>query len=104
MKRKLVKQGQATLMVSLPQSFVKRFNLKKGDEVDLTETENKVIVAGKGKHEIKKISLDLTKANERVITWAISASHKKGYDEITLHYKDEKVIKLVEKLVKNLMR
>ena len=35
MKRKVVKQGKSTLMISLPSKWVKDNNINRGDEIDL---------------------------------------------------------------------
>ena len=43
MKRKLVKQGPATLMVSLPVKWLQSQNLNKGDEVDIEVKDNKIV-------------------------------------------------------------
>ena len=40
MKRKLVRQGSSTLMISLPSKWVKSNNLDKGSEIDIDEKEN----------------------------------------------------------------
>jgi len=42
MRRKLVKQGAATMMVSLPSKWVKDQKLKKGDEVEVSEAEGRL--------------------------------------------------------------
>ena len=37
MKRKIVKQGAATMTVSLPTSWIKKFDLRQGDSIDVQE-------------------------------------------------------------------
>ena len=37
MKRKIVKQGSATMTISLPATWIKKFNLKVGDELEIDE-------------------------------------------------------------------
>ncbi|MBW2987388.1 AbrB/MazE/SpoVT family DNA-binding domain-containing protein, partial [Candidatus Woesearchaeota archaeon] len=43
MKRKVVKQGSATLTVSLPTSWTKKYNIKPGDEIEM-EVQDKAIL------------------------------------------------------------
>ena len=40
MKRKIVKQGKATMTVSLPSKWIKNNNINNADEVDIEEIEN----------------------------------------------------------------
>ena len=47
MKRKIVKQGAATLMISLPSKWCKKFGLKKGDEVDIETANDSLLVSPK---------------------------------------------------------
>ena len=42
MKRKINLVGQNTLTVSLPTKWAKRYNLKKGDEVEVSEEEKNI--------------------------------------------------------------
>ena len=55
MKRKIIKQGHNTLTVTLPSDWVKKLNLKSGDEIDVLENENSLILNGfeKNKEKIK---------------------------------------------------
>ncbi len=45
MRRKLQQTGGSTLIVSLPKDWVRRMKLKKGDEVDIIETENYLLIS-----------------------------------------------------------
>ena len=37
MKRRIVKQGAATMTISLPAPWIKKFGLKEGDELNIEE-------------------------------------------------------------------
>ena len=45
MKRKLVKQGSATLMLSIPAKWAQLHNLGKGEEVNMEIEEEKLIIS-----------------------------------------------------------
>jgi len=51
MIRKLVKQGPATMTVSIPKDWIDRFHLRNGDEVNIEEKETKLIISSSKKPE-----------------------------------------------------
>ena len=101
MKRKVSQIGPATLMVSLPSKWVKKHNIKKGDEIDISESEGKLIVGGEGE-EIKKTTINLTKSSDSFYKRLFSNAYKKGYDEILVNFPDENLFSKVMWAIKNL--
>ena len=90
-------------MVSLPSKWVKKFNIKKGDELELIE-EGKDLVIKTGDLNTKEgVILDIGNFNNRSVMYAASALHKIGYDEITLLYNNKKQIDLVNELLRVLL-
>ncbi|PLW79292.1 hypothetical protein C0585_08435 [Candidatus Woesearchaeota archaeon] len=86
MRRKIVKQGTATMTISLPSKWVKQNNLKEGDEVEMTEEENKLVIGGEGSNdEIKKIEIKGKFGKND-----LSHLYMVGYDEVVIHFDDEK--------------
>jgi len=104
MKRKVIQLAGKTSVVSLPHSWVKRFNIKKGDELDIEELGNNIMVKPvKNGSEVRTINIDIDGFNERTLRYAASALHKLGYDEITLVYSKPKLNDVVQDLIKNLL-
>ena len=54
MKRKVVKQGAATLTISLPSKWTKKFELKNGDEINLNEKGDALIVTNSKARALKE--------------------------------------------------
>lgn len=103
MKRKVIQIAENTLVVSLPTEWVKRFNVNKGDEVDLKEFNDGLIISPINElSAVKSIRINIANLNERVIRWYLSALHKSGYDEIEINYIDKGQLKLIYELMKNL--
>ena len=101
MRRKLVKQGLTTMMVSLPSKWIKRLSLKKGDEVDIEEADNKLVIS-KGEVSGKKTAqLDLTNYTESSIRTAVVNAYRAGYDLIEIHFQNEKQQQIVRSTLKN---
>tara|TARA_Y100000034_G_scaffold102596_1_gene127541 strand:- start:3089 stop:3913 length:825 start_codon:yes stop_codon:yes gene_type:complete len=94
MKRKLVKQGTATLMISLPSKWLRSFNLNKGDEINLEEQENQLVLTTDKTFEIAKEKLDLK--NLKTANRSILTKYIKGIDEIEITYSDPKIITKIQ--------
>ena len=104
MKRKVIQLAGKTHVVSLPSKWVKHYNVSKGDEIELEEQGNTILLKpSKQETELKKISLNIDNFNERTFRYAMSALHKAGYDEITLYHETPKLKEVTQNLIQNLM-
>src|SRR3989344_2878801 len=104
MKRKVIQIADSTVLVSIPIKWAKKYNLKKGDSVDVEDEHNKIIITTEGaKKQVKKIAIDATELEDRTLRWTMASMHRAGYDEIEISYKDNKTLKTIEELIKNLM-
>ncbi|MFT7615395.1 MAG: phosphate uptake regulator [Candidatus Woesearchaeota archaeon] len=101
MRRKLIQQGKATLMVSLPADWAKAQKLSKGNEVELSHIGNSIIVSP-GKIRTKEaISLSLIDETESSVRTLITAAYRKGYDVVNITYSSKKQLSLVRTLIKD---
>lgn len=99
MKRKLVRQGQTTLMISIPQRWSKRFGLSKGSEINLDERGNYLMISPEDK--ISTTQINVTKNSETAIRIAILNTYRQGYDSIKVVFKDESQYELICKVVQD---
>ena len=98
MKRKVALIGPSTLMLSLPSKFVKKFGIKKGDELEVEENgaSLSIKVSENRKNEIKEVDL----ANyEVMLKRIIGAIYKKGYNEVKLFFNNPKQLEIIYKTV-----
>jgi len=103
MIRKVSKIGPATLMVSLPSKWVRKYGIKKGDEIELMEEGNRIeIWSTKGVH-LEEFRTKIRKGTLSHLKSIISNAYKKGYDVIILEYDDESILKDIQKLVDSLL-
>lgn len=101
MLRKIVKQGNSALTLTLPASWTKQFNLKPGDEISVEERENFLKITTQKPGE-KSIKIDITKLNNP-LTWTyVIAAYRKGYDTINLKFQKQQV-KIIQKIVDALL-
>lgn len=101
MQRKLVQQGNSTLMVSLPSAWLKKNNLKKGSLIELEEQQNNLIISNK-KTEVKKYSKIKITEQELPIRRILLSLYEQGIDEIDLEFPQELIIE-IEKIVNQLI-
>lgn len=98
MKRSIVKQGAATLMVSLPSKWARKFQLQKGDEIDLVEKGRDLLITPEFVYEIRKGTVNLSEV-KKIWKRVITAYYKSGYDEIEIIFdKPEEISKVYSML------
>jgi phosphate uptake regulator len=98
MKRKVNLVGQNTLTISLPSKWVDKNHINKGDELEIEEEGNNLIVGSSRKAIPKKIDVNLTDTNNMIIR-TIAAIYKSGYDEVKLYYKNHSELRLIQKAI-----
>jgi len=99
MKRKINLVGQNTLTVSLPTKWAKRYNLKKGDEVEVSEEEKNIVLAPLNyKPEEKVCTIFVTKP-KRLMSRKIFSLFRKGYNTIHINYDDPSVPKDIQRYI-----
>lgn len=103
MKRKLIQMAGKTIVVSLPSEWVKKYGLKKGEEIDLNEEDRKIILTTKKSISHSSVSIDITALNFSLVWRYIFAAYIKGADEIKVIYKDKQQKELVQQVADTLI-
>ena len=94
MERKVMRQGPATLVVSLPSKWVKQFKVKKGRTVQVEEQGNSLQIYLTPHHEQKTITLNVSKT-QPMTHRIVGALYKAGYDEMRLTYESSDEAKAI---------
>jgi len=106
--RKVYEMGRGTLLVSLPKEWVKRYNIKKGQELNLQISEDGSLTISplEGIKDTKEAIINYPLSKPEKLENLILAYYLFGYDYIKLignkkiEYKDRKAIKdLLSKLI-----
>ncbi|MGV8086967.1 MAG: AbrB/MazE/SpoVT family DNA-binding domain-containing protein [Candidatus Woesearchaeota archaeon] len=101
MRRRLIKQGMGGLTLSLPINWIRARNLKAGDEINIIEESDKLILNGTGESfKVKKILL--FSDNKHLLRTLLSAYYRQGYYEVSLEFKEKQPFKLMQDIVSSL--
>jgi phosphate uptake regulator len=103
MKRKVIKQGNNTLTITLPRQWCEKFNVKGGDEIDLTESEKSIIISNTDATlQMDSITLDISNVDKTTAAIWIQGLYRYGYDSMTVssssqllpHYRIDKDVSI----------
>ena len=99
MKRKVIQLAKKTLVISLPTRWAKKYNIKKGDEIEAEEIKNKLIISPEKELTKEGISIDVSGLSPMIYR-ILGAIYKAGYDEVEVHYESEKDLEEIEEVAK----
>ncbi|MGV8086021.1 MAG: hypothetical protein ACP5N1_00165 [Candidatus Woesearchaeota archaeon] len=91
MKRKVVKQGAATLMISLPSEWTHQFKISKGDELEMEMRGRTIQISTQKENFDKETELNIDGLYPVTLLTA-SAIYKAGYDNLKITFSDPKRI------------
>ena len=95
--------GKHTLMSAIPSKWIQRHNLKQGDLLEFTESDNKLILNSNSEIYEKKIEITITSPTKMVVWRTIQPTYTSGYDEVKINFKDKNTIKIIENSISNLI-
>jgi phosphate uptake regulator len=91
MRRKIVKQGRNTFTVSLPRKWCERNKISEGEEIDVLEKGDNLLLSkelSKGRGEVR---IDVTNLDRSTIILLILSLYRYGYDKIVVSSKQNAV-------------
>lgn len=102
MKRKIIKQGNGTLTLTLPKEWTKKIGLSGKEEIEVVEQGKELLLSPLTHFEEKKIKVDVSKLNPTLVSWYIYSIYTRGYEEIELYFDNPKIgLKVEESLSKD---
>jgi phosphate uptake regulator len=84
-KRRLVKHGPSSYIVSLPLEWIKQHNLSKGDEVSVNSEGDNILVSASYQERFENAVININETKD-MTAQIISALYKRGVDEIRINY------------------
>jgi len=100
MKRKLVKQGAATLMISLPSKWIHKNNLSKGSEVELEQLDDNLIISSRPISIKLETTINLSESTETYVRTLITNTYRRGYDKIKIFYNNQEQFEILLHIIK----
>jgi len=98
MKRKINRVGPATYTVSLPKKWVEEQKLKKGDEIEVEERGNTVVVSSSKNPVAKRAKVHVIPHKATLIR-TIYHCYKNGLDELEMTFDDPICAKMTEEVI-----
>ena len=99
MKRKLIKQGGGGLTFYVPKKWTESNELRAGDEIDITDVEDNLIISRGVKIKKKSSKIIVKKDSEQLIRIRLNALYRMGFDKITVLFKTKKQAKIVKEVI-----
>ncbi|MDP3881342.1 MAG: hypothetical protein Q8Q31_00495 [Nanoarchaeota archaeon] len=100
MQRKLIGQGLGGITVHLPKRWIDAHHLKKGNEIDIEDSEGKLIISPKKINKDKKeTSIRLSGLEESLIRTLIANTYRLGYDSIKVDFENEKQFQILNEII-----
>lgn len=103
MKRRIIKLGTTTLVASLPSKWVRQFDLKAGDYIDVSERNKDLLLSTEKAIAVQEKIIDCRKLMTRLVEEYLVAAYILGYHTIEIlheprirEYKTKKMIKSTE--------
>jgi len=90
MKRKIIKQGHNTLTITLPSKWVKKLNLSSGNEIDILEKENMLLINANENLKEKSTVIDITDFTVPLLWRYFQSAYRSGCDEIKIIFDPNK--------------
>lgn len=98
MKRKVAKIGPSTLMVSLPNKWVKAYGVKQGDELEVIENNAELVVRSDSRAKIGEKTIDIEEMDNMVYR-LIGALYKRGYSNVKILFHNNKQLQSIYKVL-----
>lgn len=102
MKRKVIQIANSTQLVSLPRKWAQHYNIKKGDELEITETGNKLSVSVDKEPQLERAKIQYT-TQDKFIRRPLRLLYKLGYDEVDVQFDDPSVLESIQLDMNNLL-
>ena len=114
MKRKVIQIANSTQLISLPREWAKKYNIKKGDELEIEAKGNKLEICCEKDIELENISINISGLDRTSIMYYIRSAYRRGYNVIEINFdrdyahhfrmgKDVKIISVIHEEVNRLV-
>ena len=86
MKRKVIQIAGSTQLVSLPREWAKKNNVKKGQEIEVLESGDHLVVTTEPDPAKRTIDVDVSDLTPRLADRLLARAYQQGYDELVIRF------------------
>lgn len=86
MKRKVIQIAGSTHLISLPKAWTEKYGVKKGDELNIEENANKLLISTENDMPLGEIEINITGLDKPSIMHVIRGLYRRGYDTIKIRF------------------
>lgn len=95
MRRRVILLGGKTYVLSLPSQWVKKYRIQKGEELELEEKQNSILIKTSKHKVVKDLEIDF-RSLDKMIGRAVGALYKAGYSKIKVFYNGKEQLQKIE--------
>lgn len=95
MKRNVILMGGKTYVLSLPSQWIKKYQVQKGDELDVEEQDDSIVIRTERKKPSREIELDCSQLT-CMLGRTIGAIYKAGYSRAKIHFQTKEQLQKIE--------
>ena len=95
MKRKVSLHGPSTLTVSLPSKWAKKYGIKQGDEIEVEEKNNILIINAKKGRSVNKKEINISNLYP-LIRRTLVKTYQEGYDEVLINFNEPGLLSQIQ--------
>ena len=93
-KRRVIQIANSTQLISLPRKWSQKYNIQKGDELEIEEQGNKLLIGTDKGTSLEKTEVDVTGLDRTSILYYIQSLYRSGYDEILIKFNEPYTVHL----------
>ncbi|MBD3361445.1 hypothetical protein GF358_01505 [Candidatus Woesearchaeota archaeon] len=103
MRRKVIQIADSTQLISLPRKWAQKRGIKKGDELEVNERGNSIVIStDRTPGSMEKI-IDVSGLTPRLTDRFLARAYQKGYDKLTFYFDDQEKMKAIQHKVPELL-
>lgn len=103
MKRRLIQQGFSGYTLTLPIGWIREHHLQPGEELDIQETKEGLLVRSADKMNLpeKVLELDISTYSQKMILNLLYQAYRLGYGTLRIKYKNQEQFSSLRELAQN---
>ncbi|MBI2653816.1 phosphate uptake regulator PhoU [Candidatus Woesearchaeota archaeon] len=98
MKRKVIQIANSTQLISLPRKWSQKYGVKKGDEIEVEENGNSIIITTEKEISSSKTEIDF-RGKQNLIHRTLSSLYRSGYDEIKIYFDKHTELEIIQSTI-----